>query len=81
LVSVSADGVPANVTLPTNIAPGPYLIRHELIALQLATLLGGAEFYPWCSQIRVGGGGTGVPTDNDLVTLPGAYSDTNPGIL
>ncbi|KAJ6480266.1 glycoside hydrolase family 61 protein [Mycena sanguinolenta] len=77
----SADGVPANVTLPTNIAPGPYLIRHEIIALHLADSLGGAEFYPSCSQIRVGGSGTGVPTDDDLVTLPGAYSDTDPGIL
>ncbi|KAJ7240389.1 glycosyl hydrolase family 61-domain-containing protein [Mycena haematopus] len=77
----TTDGVPANVTLPANIAPGPYLIRHEIIALHLADQPGGAEFYPSCSQIRIGGSGTGVPTDDDLVTLPGAYSDTDPGIL
>ncbi|KAF7378062.1 hypothetical protein MSAN_00230300 [Mycena sanguinolenta] len=77
----TADGVLADVTLPTNIAPAPYLIRHEIIALQLVTILGGAEFHPSCSQIRVGGSGTGVPTDDGLVTLPGAYSDTDPGIL
>ncbi|KAF8205962.1 glycosyl hydrolase family 61-domain-containing protein [Mycena galopus ATCC 62051] len=77
----SADGVPANATLPDNIAPGPYLIRHEIIALHLATTLGGAEFYPSCSQIRVGGSGTGAPTQDELVNLPGAYSDTDPGIL
>ncbi|KAJ6551904.1 glycosyl hydrolase family 61-domain-containing protein [Mycena capillaripes] len=72
---------PANVTLPANIAPGAYLIRHEIIALHLATVKGGAEFYPSCSQIRVGGSGTGVPKDSELVSLPGAYSDTDPGIL
>ncbi|KAJ6483630.1 glycoside hydrolase family 61 protein [Mycena vitilis] len=75
------DGVPANVTLPSNIAPGAYLIRHEIIALHLADQPGGAEFYPSCSQIRVGGSGTGVPKDSELVLLPGAYSDSDPGIL
>ncbi|KAJ7881366.1 glycoside hydrolase family 61 protein [Mycena olivaceomarginata] len=74
-------GVAANVTLPNNIAPGAYLIRHEIIALHLADKAGGAEFYPSCSQIRVGGSGTGVPKDSELVSLPGAYSDTDPGIL
>ncbi|KAJ7474843.1 glycoside hydrolase family 61 protein [Mycena latifolia] len=75
------DGTPANVTLPTNIKPGAYLIRHEIIALHLADTKGGAEFYPSCSQIRIGGSGTGAPTEDELVLLPGAYSDTDPGIL
>ncbi|KAF7303578.1 hypothetical protein MIND_00587100 [Mycena indigotica] len=73
--------VAANVTLPSNLAPGNYLIRHEIIALHLATQKGGAEFYPSCTQLRVGGSGTGVPAANELVQLPGAYSDTDPGIL
>ncbi|KAJ7763160.1 glycoside hydrolase family 61 protein [Mycena maculata] len=77
----SQDGVPANVTLPANILPGAYLIRHEIIALHLATVLGGAEFYPSCSQILVTGSGTGAPTDDELVLLPGAYTDEDPGIL
>ncbi|KAJ7111171.1 glycoside hydrolase family 61 protein [Mycena crocata] len=75
------NGVAANVTLPSNIAPGAYLIRHEIIALHLATEVGGAEFYPSCSQIRVGGSGTGAPTADELVLLPGAYSDKDPGIF
>ncbi|KAK7005670.1 glycosyl hydrolase family 61-domain-containing protein [Favolaschia claudopus] len=75
------DNIAANVTLPSNIAPGAYIIRHEIIALHLATSLGGAEFYPSCSQIRVGGTGTGKPTSDELVSLPGAYSDKDPGIL
>ncbi len=81
---VQADlmtGTPANVTLPANLAPGGYILRHEIIALHLAETVGGAEFYPSCSQINVGGSGTGTPTDDELVSLPGAYSDTDPGIF
>ncbi|KAJ3722055.1 glycosyl hydrolase family 61-domain-containing protein [Lentinula guzmanii] len=60
--------------------PGNYLIRHEIIALHLATELGGAEFYPACSQVKVGGSQTGMATDSEMVLLPGAYTDTDPGI-
>ncbi|KAG6876166.1 hypothetical protein C0993_005197 [Termitomyces sp. T159_Od127] len=76
-----AAGQPANVTLPSNLAPGNYLIRHELIGLQGAVSAGGAEFYPSCSQFTIGGSQTGAPTDKDLVSFPGAYSDNDPGIL
>jgi len=72
-----AAGAVANSSIPSNLAPGNYLIRHEIIALQIA---GGAEFYPSCSQLRVGGSQTGAPQASDLVSLPGAYSDTDPGI-
>jgi len=44
-------GWPANVTLPPTLAPGQYLIRHEIIALHLANEMGGAEFYPSCTQV------------------------------
>jgi len=74
------SGTPANVTLPDNIAPGEYILRHEIIALHLATSLGGAEFYPSCTQLTITGSGTAVPSENELVTLPGAYSDYDPGI-
>jgi len=74
------NGTPANVTIPINIAPGSYVLRHEIIALHLATSMGGAEFYPSCSQLSIGGNGTGAPTASELVTFPGAYSDNDPGI-
>lgn len=83
------------MTLPTNIEPGDYLIRHEvcrtsptvfhclhhtqIIALHVATTLGGAEFYPSCTQVRIGGSGSGVPSST--VSFPGAYQDTDPGIF
>jgi len=74
-------GKPSTVTLPSNIAPGNYLVRHELIALQLADSQGGAEFYPACTQLKISGSGTGKPKDSELVSFPGAYKDTDPGIL
>jgi hypothetical protein len=41
--------------------------------------MGGAEFYPACSQLQVGGTGTGKPQESELVSLYGAYSDSDPG--
>ncbi|KAG6907780.1 hypothetical protein DXG01_007387 [Tephrocybe rancida] len=81
---VQADvmaGAPATVTIPKTLAPGNYMIRHEIIALHLATSEGGAEWYPSCAQLKVGGSQTGAPTASELVSLPGAYSDTDPGIF
>jgi len=74
------DGGVDTVTIPSNLAPGNYLVRHEIIALHLATQPRGAEFYPGCSQLRIGGSQTGKPDDSELVSLPGAYSDDDPGI-
>jgi len=74
------DGGVDNVTIPSNLAPGNYLVRHEIIALHLATEPGMAEFYPACSQLSVGGSQTGQPNDNELVSFPGAYRDSDPGI-
>ena len=56
------------------------MIRHEIIALHLATTFGKAEFYPSCSQIKVGGSETGAPNPDECVTFPGGYKDTDPGI-
>ncbi|KAF5319791.1 hypothetical protein D9611_012859 [Ephemerocybe angulata] len=74
-------GAKATATIPSNIAPGNYLIRHEIIALHLAIDKGGAEFYPACAQVKIGGSGTGTPSADELVSFPGAYSDTDPGIF
>ena len=72
------NGKPAVVTLPTDVSPGGYLVRHEIIALHLAQSMGGAEFYPSCTQVLLGGSQTGTP--NQTVSFPGAYSDSDPGI-
>ncbi|KAH9847102.1 glycosyl hydrolase family 61-domain-containing protein [Lenzites betulinus] len=72
------NGGTYSMKLPSNILPGDYLVRHEIIALQLAVSMGGAEFYPSCTQVRVGGTGNGAP--NATVSFPGAYTDSEPGI-
>jgi len=74
------EGRVGNVTIPSTLAPGNYLLRYEIIALHLATQIGMAEFYPACTQLRVGGNQTGQPDDSELVSFPGAYSDDDPGI-
>ncbi|KAI9452113.1 glycosyl hydrolase family 61-domain-containing protein [Lactarius psammicola] len=73
------NGSPVSVTLPTDVEPGDYLVRHEIIALHLAVSRGGAEFYPSCTQIRVGGSQSGTP--DQTVSFPGAYNDNDPGIF
>ncbi|KAI0076613.1 hypothetical protein K474DRAFT_1772430 [Panus rudis PR-1116 ss-1] len=67
-----------DVTIPSDIAPGNYLLRAEVIALHVAGSIGGAQFYMSCFQINVTGGGNASPP---TVKLPGAYSATDPGIL
>ncbi|KAF8132809.1 glycoside hydrolase family 61 protein [Boletus edulis] len=74
------NGMPANVTIPSKIAPGNYLLRSELISLQLAVSMGGAEFYPGCIQLTIGGSGTGAPNSSEECKFPGGYSDSDPGI-
>ncbi|KAF7760304.1 CAZyme family AA9 [Agaricus bisporus var. burnettii] len=75
------DQKPFKVSLPKNIAPGNYLIRQEVIALHAAVSVGGAEFYPSCSQLKIGGSGTGKPKSSELVSFPGAYDDEDAGIV
>jgi lytic cellulose monooxygenase (C1-hydroxylating) len=67
-------------TMPSCIAPGDYLLRVEIIALHNAYNVGGAQFYMECAQITVtGSDGTGTGSET-LVSFPGAYSSTDPGI-
>ncbi|EIM83161.1 uncharacterized protein STEHIDRAFT_149094 [Stereum hirsutum FP-91666 SS1] len=66
------------VTIPDDIAPGGYLLRHELLALHGASTVLGAQFYPMCAQLVVTGSGTAEPSG---VALPGAYATDDPGIL
>ncbi|KAL7275357.1 hypothetical protein RUND412_001693 [Rhizina undulata] len=67
-----------DVVIPADLEPGDYLLRAEVIALHVASSVGGAQFYISCYQIRVTGTGTAAPGG---VSFPGAYSATDPGIL
>ncbi|KAK8867512.1 glycoside hydrolase family 61 protein [Apiospora arundinis] len=65
-----------DVVVPATLKPGKYLIRHEIINLELAPV----QFYPDCAQLEVSGSGSSVPTAEYLVKFPGGYSVTDPGI-
>lgn len=80
LTSSQASGRPASARIPSNLAPGNYLIRNEVIALHIAATLGGAEVFPSCTQLRVGGSGNARPREDELVSFPGAYVPEDPGL-
>ncbi|KAL0063798.1 Esterase/lipase/thioesterase [Marasmius tenuissimus] len=63
-------------TIPSTIPAGSYLIRFETIALHSMP----AQFYPECAQLQVTGGGSQAPPSSILVSLPGAYSNSDPGV-
>ncbi|KAG8823585.1 hypothetical protein FRC19_003497, partial [Serendipita sp. 401] len=64
--------------IPTCIPNGDYFMRVELIALHGAGSSKGAQFYMECAQIRISGGGSASPP---TVSFPGAYGQSDPGIL
>ncbi|KAG8895257.1 hypothetical protein FRB99_000682 [Tulasnella sp. 403] len=67
------------VTIPADLAPGEYLIRHEILGLHVAGQYMGAQFYPNCVQLKVtGNGNLQLPTG---IALPGAYDPYDPSIL
>jgi hypothetical protein len=63
--------VTPNTTIPAATPSGDYLLRVEHIALHMAMQANKAQFYLACSQIKVTGGGNGIP--GPLVAMPGAY--------
>ncbi|KAK3690239.1 glycoside hydrolase [Podospora appendiculata] len=76
----SAGKSEVSVQIPKCVANGDYLLRVEHIALHSASSVGGAQLYISCAQISVTGG-TGTLNTGSLVSFPGAYKATDPGIL
>ncbi|RKU49185.1 hypothetical protein DL546_008836 [Coniochaeta pulveracea] len=64
-------------TIPQGLAPGNYLIRHELIALHQAN---NPQFYAECAQIQVGGSGTASPDASYKAAIPGYCNDSDANI-
>jgi len=71
------DTLDWTTTVPKTLAPGEYLIRHELLALHQAN---NPQFYPECAQLTVTGSGSVVPSSSWLVSFPGAYTKSDPGV-
>ncbi|KAF2635628.1 glycoside hydrolase [Massarina eburnea CBS 473.64] len=65
-----------DITVPKTLKPGRYLVRHEIVNLELSPI----QFYPNCAALEISGTGASVPTAEYLVKFPGAYALTDPGI-
>ena len=57
-----------DVRVPEGLRPGRYMVRHEIINLELSP----AQFYPNCAHLEVSGEGDEVPGEEYLVRFPGA---------
>ncbi|KAL3422579.1 glycosyl hydrolase family 61 [Phlyctema vagabunda] len=66
------------VNIPSTIAPGNYVLRHEMIALHGAGSTDGAQNYPQCINLEVTGSGTDAPAGTLGTAL---YTDSDAGIL
>ncbi|KAL1896594.1 hypothetical protein Sste5346_004628 [Sporothrix stenoceras] len=73
-----ANNLSWSVRLPSDIAPGNYVLRHEMIALHAAGNANGAQNYPFCFNLVINGNGTATPTGIPAVSF---YKEKDPGIL
>lgn len=64
-------------TIPAGLAPGNYLVRHELIALHQAK---NPQWYAECAQIVVSGSGTAQPDSSFKASIPGYAKQTDSNI-
>lgn len=63
--------------IPSDIKPGMYVLRTELVSLHYATR-SGPQFYTHCFNVEVNGTGTAVPQG---VKFPGAYVKNDPSLI
>lgn len=63
--------------IPATLKPGNYLIRHEVLALHQART---PQFYPECAQLTITGTGSDYPDSSYLVSFPGAFKMSDPGV-
>ncbi|KAL8288193.1 hypothetical protein RB597_000337 [Gaeumannomyces tritici] len=48
----------SDLTIPRDLAPGNYVLRHEIIALHAAGQQNGAQAYPQCLNLKIRSGGS-----------------------
>lgn len=69
-----------SVTIPKSLAPGGYVLRHEIIALHSAEQADGAQNYPQCVNLWVSGTGSATPTSSDTTLGTALYKESDAGI-
>ncbi len=70
------------IQLPSDIKPGRYILRTELVALHSNSYtsvpgLGGPQFFTHCFNVDIKGDGTATPPG---VKFPGGYKNADPGV-
>ncbi|KAH4066924.1 hypothetical protein HBH50_144850 [Parastagonospora nodorum] len=73
------DGSPSlwPETVPKNLRPGRYLVRHEIISLHSSNK---PQFYPECAHLHVSGSGREFPGKEYMAKIPGVWSMHQPEI-
>jgi lytic cellulose monooxygenase (C1-hydroxylating) len=66
------------ITIPSSLAAGTYVLRHEIIAIHAASGANGAQAYPQCINLNVTGFGTQTISGGKSATR--FYTPTDPGI-
>lgn len=73
-----ANGNAWTINIPSSVAPGNYVLRHEIIALHSGGQPNGAQAYPQCINLQVTGSGSSTPSG---VPATSFYTPNDPGIL
>jgi cellulase len=77
------NGMSHSFQIPSDIKPGTYVVRTELLALHanspsmVMTPISGPEFYLACFNVEVAGSGTNA---SEGQTFPGAYKPGDKGL-
>ena len=70
-----------SVNVPKDLAPGPYLVRPELLALHQADKTpADPQFYVGCAQIFLNSAGSAVPSGQDTTSIPGYVDMSYPAM-
>jgi cellulase len=72
------DGLTWTTTIPASLAPGSYVLRHEIVALHEGNQESKAQMYPQCINLEVTGSGTEQPAG---VVGTSLYTAADPGIF
>lgn len=75
---IIAKGNKWDFRIPACVKPGPYIIRHEIIALMGASHPNGAQHYPNCINVMVKGSGTDALEGGTKAT--DFYKANDPGL-
>lgn len=78
-VDLIKNNFTGTVNVPSSLAAGKYVFRHEIIALHAAGSVDGAQNYPFCLNIEVTGSGTSKPSGGVVGTK--LYTENEDGIV